>query len=58
MILFQALAGLAGLFLFSFLFVFICELVRKSEIKKEYNQSRCKSVLSLKEFTEKYYNRI
>ena len=55
MILFQALAGL---FLFSFLFAFICELVRKSEIKKEYNQSRCKSVLSFKEFTEKYYNRI
>lgn len=55
MILFQALAVL---FLFSFLVTFICVLIRKSEIKKEYNKCNCKSILSLKEFTEKYYNRI
>lgn len=55
MILFHALAGL---FLFSSLVAFICELVRKSDIKKEYNKCNFKSLVSIEEFTEKYYNRI
>jgi len=47
-----------GLFLFSVLMTFIGELIRKADIKKEYQKCNCKSILSIKEFTEKYYNRI
>jgi Na+-transporting methylmalonyl-CoA/oxaloacetate decarboxylase gamma subunit len=50
--------ALLGLFLFAYLMAFIGELIRKNDIKKEYKKCNCKSILSLKEFTEKYYNRI
>lgn len=50
------LITLLGIFFFSVFIYFAGETSRKQEIKKEYQKSNCK--LSLKEFTEKYYNRI
>jgi len=50
--------SLIALFLLASLIAFIFEIIRKNEIKKEYYSCNCRSILSLKEFTEKYYNRI
>ena len=50
--------ALLVLFLFASLMAFIGQLIRKNDIKKEYQKCNCKSILSIKEFTEKYYNQI
>ena len=47
-----------GLFLFAYLISLFVDIIRKYEIKKEYNNSNYKSSLTLKEYRDKYYNRI
>ena len=48
---------LLGLFIFALIMAFICETIRKNEIKKDYKlKGRYKE--SLEQFTARNYNRI